>query len=253
MDTPRPPGPVVKTQQKEGLPLSTIWPRAAQWLVAFLLGVTAVLLAFHAYGSTRWATRPTTLEQGPPLTYRVDLNQAGRAELMQLPGVGDSLAGQIEDYRRQYGAFKSVDELIQVRGIGPTTLQRLRPWLCVAGDALANDRAAGRSAAPRGEIAASPKQVAKPRNTSKEANLRGPIDVNEASEQELQQLPGIGPARAQRIVEERERRRFQSVEDLRRVSGIGAKTLDRLRPYIMLDKNAADAKAPPVTNANRVQ
>src|SRR5262249_27575867 len=109
MDMPRPPSSEVKIQQNQGLSLSTIWPRAAQWLVAFLLGVTAALLAFHAYGSTRWATRPTTLEQGPSLTYRIDLNQAGRAELMQLPGVGDSLAGQIEDYRRQYGAFKSVD------------------------------------------------------------------------------------------------------------------------------------------------
>jgi competence protein ComEA len=58
-------------------------------------------------------------------------------------------------------------------------------------------------------------------------------DINSADWTELAQLPEIGEALAKRIVAWRERHgRFASLEDLDRVPGIGAKTLDRLRPYL---------------------
>src|SRR5947199_9549864 len=60
------------------------WPRSAQWALALLLGLGVGLLAWHAYGGSRRAARPTDLEPGA-LTYRVDLNRADRAELLQLP------------------------------------------------------------------------------------------------------------------------------------------------------------------------
>jgi competence protein ComEA len=221
----------------ERLSLSIIWPRAGQWVIAFLLGTTSALLAIHTYGLMRWATRPTSLEPGNTLRYRVDINRADRAELLQLPGVGNSLATQIEDHRRQYGAFKTVDDLAQVHGIGLTTLQRLRPWVRVADDPDFISQAAERTPVQWNTKPGATKPAARAKGPSKQANLLSPIDVNAASAQELQQLPGIGPAKAQRIVEERERKPFQSIEDLRRVSGIGAKTLERLRPYITVEAN----------------
>lgn len=58
------------------------------------------------------------------------------------------------------------------------------------------------------------------------------VDVNVASMEELALLPGIGPRIAGRIVSDRaERGRFASVDELRRVKGIGAATLDRVRPF----------------------
>jgi competence protein ComEA len=60
----------------------------------------------------------------------------------------------------------------------------------------------------------------------------GRIDVNKASVMELTALPGIGPAKAEAIVEERERRPFTSVDDLTRVSGIGDRTIEQLRDRI---------------------
>ena len=61
----------------------------------------------------------------------------------------------------------------------------------------------------------------------------GRIDPNRASESELTRLPGIGPALAERIVTDRERRGvFASPEALLRVRGIGPKTLDRIRGYL---------------------
>lgn len=61
------------------------------------------------------------------------------------------------------------------------------------------------------------------------------VRINSASASELQQLPGIGPALAQRIVETRSRGRFASVEDLLRVPGIGKAKLAKLRDYVEVD------------------
>lgn len=69
------------------------------------------------------------------------------------------------------------------------------------------------------------------RNNSMMQNVR----INSASAGELQQLPGVGPALAQRIIETRSRGRFASVEDLLRVPGIGKAKLAKLRNYVEVD------------------
>lgn len=61
------------------------------------------------------------------------------------------------------------------------------------------------------------------------------VRINSASARELQQLPSIGPALAQRIVETRNSGRFTSVEDLLRVPGIGKAKLAKLRNYVEVD------------------
>lgn len=61
------------------------------------------------------------------------------------------------------------------------------------------------------------------------------VRINSASVSELQQLPGIGPALAQRIVETRNSGRFSSAEDLLRVPGIGKAKLAKLRDYVEVD------------------
>ncbi|MEZ5337983.1 MAG: helix-hairpin-helix domain-containing protein [bacterium] len=62
------------------------------------------------------------------------------------------------------------------------------------------------------------------------------LDLNSASAAELDELPGIGPVLAQRIVSVREQRRgFGSVDELLEVEGIGSATLERLRPLLRID------------------
>ena len=60
----------------------------------------------------------------------------------------------------------------------------------------------------------------------------GRIDLNAASQAELETLPGVGPARAQAIIAEREARAFRVAGDLRRVPGIGEATFQRLAPLV---------------------
>lgn len=63
----------------------------------------------------------------------------------------------------------------------------------------------------------------------------GRVRINSASVSELQSLPGVGPALAQRIIAERSRGRFASAEDLLRVSGIGKAKLEKMRAYVEVD------------------
>jgi competence protein ComEA len=57
----------------------------------------------------------------------VNINQADQATLETLPGVGPATAKAIIDYRTEHGRFKNVDELLNVRGIGPSKLSEIKP------------------------------------------------------------------------------------------------------------------------------
>lgn len=61
-----------------------------------------------------------------PAASPIDLNAASIAQLDTLPGIGPATAQAIIDYRSQHGRFRSVDELLNVRGIGPAKLDALR-------------------------------------------------------------------------------------------------------------------------------
>ena len=62
----------------------------------------------------------------------VDINLATTRELESLPQVGPALAKRIVDFREIHGAFKSVDDLLKVQGIGEKTLAKLRDWVTVS-------------------------------------------------------------------------------------------------------------------------
>jgi len=71
------------------------------------------------------------------------------------------------------------------------------------------------------------------------------IDINSASVAELTALPGIGPAKAAAIVEQRERAPFKSVSDLTKVSGIGERTLEEIRDQISVGGADGESGASP--------
>ena len=62
---------------------------------------------------------------------KVDVNRAGVEELRSLPGIGPSLAERIVQHRQEHGPFRTVDELLAVKGIGPKLLGKIRHRLTV--------------------------------------------------------------------------------------------------------------------------
>lgn len=188
----------------------------------------------------------------------LDLNRAGEVDLDRLPGVGPSTAKAVVETRDRRGGFRAVDELLDVRGIGPATLEKIRPFVEVSGglpvapggripgvgslrsspgrSVLSPEAASGRGEArgggsiTTGVPRADPSRGGRPRGAGPET----PIDINGASEEMLQRLPGIGPALAARIVNlRRSRGRFTSVDSLVAVRGIGPATVARIRDRIV--------------------
>ncbi len=205
-------------------PASTAFPsrRTAQAaLGAFVLCVLA-LVAWRVY-FPRLQARPT--DDAPPaaVSKPLDLNAADRTELLQLPGVGPNMADAILTHRQTVGRFESVDDLSEVKGVGDKTLAKLRPLLSVEDGGV--ERLERKRPDPLPVVAVSGKKV---QDGEK-------VNVNTASEAELQKLPRVGPVLAAAIVSARNQKPFVSVDDLRRAKGVGVKTLDSLRPFVTID------------------
>jgi competence protein ComEA len=96
-------------------------------LVVAALAATAGWWAVHG----GWRGRLIEIDRADPLVARfeVDINAADWPELMQLPGVGPTLAHRIVQSRQTAGPFADHEALRRVRGIGPKTLEQIRPYL----------------------------------------------------------------------------------------------------------------------------
>jgi len=69
----------------------------------------------------------------PPGGPKVNINAASAAELQLLPRIGPAVAGRIVEFRDSHGAFKTVEELMRVRGVGEKTFELLKPYLATDG------------------------------------------------------------------------------------------------------------------------
>jgi competence protein ComEA len=113
---------------------SHFWLTRSDQVVFGLLSVVALgLLAVYWVRLSNWGTRSVEIERLPARQYefRIDANSATWVEWGQIQGIGDGLARRIVEDREQNGPFHSVDDLGRVKGIGPKTLEHLRPWVRV--------------------------------------------------------------------------------------------------------------------------
>lgn len=94
----------------------------------YLLGIAALLVCSVAVG-LRLATLPPIDRPSPaqPMLAPIDINSATEAELSALPRIGPALARRIVEDRAVSGDFSSVDDLDRVPGIGPRTVEAIRP------------------------------------------------------------------------------------------------------------------------------
>ena len=73
---------------------------------------------------------PLPWERGEAFqSFRVEVNSATWVEWMQLPGIGQTMAFRIVTNRDINGPFSSIEDVMRVDGIGPRTLDQMRPWL----------------------------------------------------------------------------------------------------------------------------
>ncbi|HEX9698351.1 MAG TPA: helix-hairpin-helix domain-containing protein [Acidobacteriota bacterium] len=61
----------------------------------------------------------------------IDINTATSEQLQRVPGIGETLARRIIEFRTEHGPFEKVDDLLNVQGIGTTSLDKMRPFLTV--------------------------------------------------------------------------------------------------------------------------
>jgi competence protein ComEA len=94
-----------------------------------------MLLVLHGWRWAAEAQRPLTVLAAPrPASYefRVEMNSATWIEWSQLDGIGGTLARRIIADRESNGPFHTIEDIARVKGIGPKTLEKLRPHLYLA-------------------------------------------------------------------------------------------------------------------------
>jgi competence protein ComEA len=149
---------------------------------------------------------------------KVNLNTADAAALEDLPGIGAATAKAIIAAR----PLKSIDELEKIRGLGAARIAALRPLVTLGDEPApaAAKVAAAKSATPK--PAASTKAMPKTPAGQK-------VDINTADKDELDALPGVGPAKAQAIIESRP---FKTIEDIMKVKGIKQGEFSKIKDLI---------------------
>ena len=66
-----------------------------------------------------------------PARTRINVNLASAAELERVPGLGPKLSRRIVEYRQANGTYQKLEDLIEVQGIGPKSLEKIRDYLTV--------------------------------------------------------------------------------------------------------------------------
>lgn len=94
------------------------------------IGVLAMACLLAAMGLTAQA------KAKKELSGQVNVNEASVAELTMLPGIGAKRAQEIQEYAQAH-PFESVDELVNIKGIGEKSLEKLRPFVTVSGPTTA--------------------------------------------------------------------------------------------------------------------
>jgi competence protein ComEA len=177
----------------------------------------------------------------------IDLNRASAEDLDAISGIGPALAQRIINYRKAHGPFKKIEDLSEVPGIGAEKLQKLKPFLGLGSpeDSAPPDWDAAISLGKSGSGTNLESQEGPPPGSKSGIGPKTPgrvIDPNLASKADLETLPGIGPVIAQRIIDYRRAHGpIKKIGDLRKVSGIGRKKLEKMKPYLTISAEPGTA------------
>jgi competence protein ComEA len=179
---------------------------------------------------------------------RVDVNSADLETLETLPGVGSATAKRIVSGR----PFNSLSDLEKVKGLSKAKVDQLKDKVTFGPMAspkssqaksktTSSSNVGGASAEGGGTVTgAGSEHAAKSGSTSAASvDKLAPgqqLNINTASASELEKLPGIGPTKAQAIVDYRTQNgNFKSIEDIEKVKGIKSGVFSKVKDYIKVD------------------
>jgi competence protein ComEA len=203
--------------------------------LTFITLVAALTFLASVTGAEKTATNSTAASTAKA---KIDINSASKTELETLPGVGPATADAIIAAR----PFKSVSELKDVKGIGDVRYKEIRPLVTVRANASTKGKGSATGAPASTSQGTS---VGKTNNTARSSSqhelgvgadkkakgqtAEPEVNLNTASKEELESLPGIGPVKAQAIIDNRP---YKSVEDVMKVNGIKEGTFAKIKDRI---------------------
>ena len=121
--------PPSKTPERQG----AIWTlrRTDQLVAGTILAASLAVLGLYWIYEAQFGRGLIEIDraQRQEIQFLVDVNQADWPELALLPNVGEQLAKRIVEHRQANGPFRDLDQLQDVRGIGPKTFDGIRPYL----------------------------------------------------------------------------------------------------------------------------
>ena len=165
---------------------------------------------------------------------RIDLNSATEKELESLPGVGAATAKKIIAGR----PYASVSDLSKA-GLTAKTIEKITPLVTAGAASPARAAPAASSEKPSAKEQKKTKDKASPALATASTTAR--VDLNTATQKQLEDLPGVGAATAKKIIAGRP---YSSVSDLSR-AGVPAKTIEKISPLV-----TAAAPAPAASSAS---
>lgn len=190
--------------------------------------------AGQASQETRTAPESTT-PAAETVTFPLELNAASAAELEQLPHIGAVLAERITAYRDQIGGFSNREQLLEVEGIGEATLYEIYDLLYLENETFPEPEPAG---APAPAEEPQPAETAPPATEPPAAAAPAvtfPLDLNQATAAELEQIPEMQPELAEKIVAFRQQiQAFSSVYELLYVDGMTEAYFVQFRDYVQI-------------------
>jgi competence protein ComEA len=160
----------------------------------------------------------------------VDINTADQKTLEALPGIGKATAKAIIAGR----PYKSVDDLKRVKGMSDKKINSLRSKVTVGATAVPAPSATPAPKATAEEKKAPAAEKAAKTKSSKSAGKLAPgqkININTATQQEIEALPGIGPKKAQDIIKGRP---YDKPEDIMKVKGIKQGIYNKIKDNIVV-------------------